>query len=360
MKNHSLARIEPGTRNLLCHCAGASAGDLILLVGEEGENLYFSPELCGAVARVAEGMGMRTEVIMAAPVPDAAHFPRNVREAMDRAECTIFFSRLGDQVRFCLPEGKTRPVMTYTLGLEYLAAPFAIADFRVMKRIHDALLEVILNARRYSITGDCGTNLIGEIKPCREDSVAEFAVELFPVMIFPPINCVQMAGTLSIRNFVTSSSTREYRDSTLVLDRPILADVENSRIVAFHGPAGLVSRLRAQLERAAALTGGDPYRINSWHTGINPNTFFDGDPYANLELWGTVAYGSPRYTHMHVAGNDPGDAAIHLMDMTIAFDGQIVWDRGRFLFLDRPEIQAMVGADERQHLNASVVHDIGI
>ena len=179
-------------------------------------------------------------------------------------------------------------------------------------------------------------------------------------MIFPPINCDRMAGTLSIRHFVTSTSTREFSGSTLVLDRPILARVENSRMTAFDGPRDLVARLRAQFERAAALTGGDAYRINSWHTGINPNTFFNGDPYANLELWGTVAYGSPRYTHMHAAGHDPGDAAIHLMDMTISFDGRTLWDRGRFIFLDRPEIQAMIGADERDFLNSSVLSEIGI
>ena len=360
MTKHAMAQIEAGTFNLLCNCAGARTGDRILLVGEDGENPYFAPELCSTVARVAEGMGMKPEVIMAAPVPDATRFPRNVREAMDRTECTIFFSRLGDQVRFSLPKRKSRPVMTYTLGLDYLAAPFASVDFHVMKRMHDALLELILDSRGYRITGDCGTNLTGEIRPGREDPVAAFAVELFPVMIVPPINCDRMNGTLAIRHFVTSTSTREYSGSTLVLDRPILARVENSRMTAFDGPADLVARLRAQFERAAELTGGDAYRINSWHTGINPHTFFKGDPYADLELWGTVAYGSPRYTHMHAAGDDPGDAAVHLMDMTISFDGRTVWDRGRFIFLDRPEIQKVIGADEREFLNSSVMHDIGI
>ncbi len=360
MTRFASSQLERGAFNLLCNCAGARAGDRILLVGEEGENLYFTPDLCGTVAHVAEQMGMRPEVIMAAPVSDASRFPRKVREAMDRMDHTVFFSRLGDQVRFCLPKGKSRPVMTYTLGLDYLAAPFASVDFRVMKRMHDALLELVLNSRSYRITGNCGTDLTGVIKPTREDPVSEFAVELFPVMIFPPINCDRMAGTLSIRHFVTSTSTREFSGSTLVLDRPILAHVENSRMTAFDGPPDLVARLRAQFERAAALTGGDAYRINSWHTGINPNTFFNGDPNADLELWGTVAYGSPRYTHMHAAGHDPGDAAIHLLDMTISFDGQTLWDRGRFTFLDRPEIQAMIGADERDFLNSSVVHEIGI
>ncbi|KIC13384.1 hypothetical protein [Leisingera sp. ANG-Vp] len=358
MADFTLADLEPGARNLLLACAGAQPGNRILLVGEAGQNLYFEPELCTAVAETAETLGMKPEIVLAEPVAHAGEFPAAVRAAMERADRTIFFSRLGDQVRFNLEGSKA--VMTYTLTREHLAAPFASADFSAMKQVHDALLELILNAKSWRMTGDCGTDLISDIKPCRDSAIAEFALELFPVMIFPPVHCHNMRGTLAIKHFVTSSSTRAYADSTLVLDQPVLARVEDSRMVAFDGPAGLVSRLKTQLQRAAELTGGDPYRVNSWHTGINPGTFYKGDPYEDLEKWGTVAYGSPRYTHMHAAGIDPGDAAFHLMDQTISFDDRVVWDKGRMVFLDRPEIQAMLPEDQRGFLNSSVLHDIGI
>ena len=364
MTQIAMEQLKPGARNLLETCAGAREGDRVLLVGEEGQDLYFDPALCGAVAEVAWDLGMTPEVVMAEPVADASQFPDTVRVAMERADRTIFFSRLGDQVRFNLADengdDKARAVMTYTLGLDYLAAPFASADFAVMKRVHDALLDLILNAKSYRISGECGTDLTSKIKAGRGDAVADFALELFPVMIFPPVNCHNMNGTLAIRHFVTSSSTRAYEGSTLVLDHPVMVTVEDSRMVAFDGPEELVSSLKTQLERAAALTGGDPWLINSWHTGINPGTYYEGDPYDDLEKWGTVAYGSPRYTHIHAAGVDPGDAAFHLMDMTIAFDGETVWDKGRFVFLDRPEIQAMMDTEQREVLNSGVRHDIGI
>ncbi|MFD1160683.1 hypothetical protein [Roseovarius aestuarii] len=356
----ALDEIEPGVRNLLLNCARAQPGDRVLLVGEKGDNPYFNPAICDAVASIARRHDMVPEVVMAAPVADASQFPSVVHDAMLRADRTIFFSRLGDQVRFSLPGDSAKVVMTYTLDLDYLAAPFASADFGVMKQVHDALLALILKAQTYRLTGACGTDLTSDIASDREGAVADFALELFPVMIFPPVICHNMNGTLVIRHFVTSSSTRAYEDSTLVIDHPVLVEVENSRMVGFDGPPDLVARLKAQLERAAALTGGDPYRINSWHTGINPNTYFRDDPYTDLERWGTVAYGSPRYTHMHVAGLDPGDAALHLMDMTISFDDQTVWDKGRFVFLDRPEIQAMMDAPQRALLNSSVRHSIGI
>jgi hypothetical protein len=193
----------------------------------------------------------------------------------------------------------------------------------------------------------------------RKDATVEFAVELFPVMIFPPVNCYRMDGTLVVQHFVTSTSTRAYDNSTLVLDEPITVTVENSRMVDFSGPQKLVEALTSQLKRAASLTDGDPFLVNSWHTGINPGTFYAQDPYTDLEKWGTVAYGSPRYTHMHVAGNDPGDAAFHLMDLSILLDGELIWDKGRFVFLDQPDVQMLVPADQKKYLNSEIRNNIG-
>ena len=131
-------------------------------------------------------------------------------------------------------------------------------------------------------------------------------------------------------------------------------------MIGFEGDAEVIARLRRQLEKAAAITGGDPYRLNSWHTGINPYTFFDGNPHDHLERWGTVSYGSPRYTHIHTAGVDPGDASFHLIDASILFDDQAFWEGGRFVYLDRAEIQDPLTVEDRERLNSSIVRDIGI
>lgn len=356
----TLEKIESGARNLLLNCAGAQVDDKILLVGEKGDNLYFDPQLCDDVAQVANSLGMSPKIVLAEPVADAEHFPKAVRDAMETADRTIFFSRLGDQIRFATDPNKAKSVMTYALTREHLAAPFSSVDFNLMKRMHGALLSLIVSANEYSIKTHAGTDLTSKVIKAKGQAVTEFALELFPVMIFPPVNCHEMQGTLMIDHFVTSSSTRAYEDSSLVLDASICATVENSHMVSFSGPPNLVNKLEAQLKRAASITGGDPYKINSWHTGINPNTFFMGDPYEDLERWGTVAYGSPRYTHMHAAGIDPGDLAFHIMDATITFDNQILWDEGRFVFLDRPEVQALMNPEQQALLNSSVLNSIGL
>ncbi len=115
MPEFTLDELEPGTRNLLENCAGARPGDKVLLVGEQGENLYFEPELCHDVALIAESLGMQPTVILAEPVNNAAEFPDKVRREMEIADQIIFFSRLGDQVRFALNADNKKTVMTYTL-----------------------------------------------------------------------------------------------------------------------------------------------------------------------------------------------------------------------------------------------------
>ena len=351
-----------GARNLLLNCAGVSAGERVLLVGERDESPYFDPRLCDDVAGVAQSLGAQAEVVMAETVSDASRFPGAVSDAMQTADVTIFFSRLGDQVRFVETPGTSRKIMTYTLTREHLQSPFAGVEYRAMKKIHDRLVADIRAASSYRIEASNGTSLSAPLEHTLESGeadLAEFTVELFPVMIFPPIICSALKGRLVIEDFIMSTSVRQYADSVCYLDSPVTATVEDSRMVDFEGDAEVIDRLRRQLEKAAAITGGDPYRLNSWHTGINPYTFFDGNPHDHLERWGTVSYGSPRYTHIHTAGFDPGDASFHLIDASISFDDKTFWEEGRFVYLDRPEIRELLTPQDRELLNSSVVGDIG-
>ena len=355
--------VEAGARNLLLNCADARAGNRVLLVGEDCQNSCYEPELCSEVSRIAESLGMKTDIVLAEVPPDAGNFPGSVSKAMLTADITIFFSRLGDRVRFLESPGAGKKVMTYTLNRKYLGAPFATLDYRKMQKIHDLLKQRISDARTCFLEADCGTCLTNDISNeagNEESKFSEFSLKLFPVMIFSPINCNNLQGDLVLQHFLISTSTHSYDHSTLLLNSPVKVKIENSRMVGFEGEAGEVKRVRDQLERASMVTKGDAYAVNSWHTGINPNTYFEGDPYDNLEYWGTVTYGSPRYTHLHAAGHDPGDISIQLMDASIYFDDEMFWNKGKFVFLDRPEVQALLNSSEKEMLNSEFILDIGI
>ena len=355
-------RFELGARNLLLDCAACKPGDHVLLVGEQGENACFDSSLCTDVAQIAQRLGLNVRVIMAPPTANARQFPRTVSSAMVDAHQTIFFSRLGDRVRFLETPGGGKKIMCYTLTRKHLAAPFATLAFNTMKQLHDVLVKEIINATRYRIETDCGTSISGAIRPAEHlrPSLTDFTVELFPVMIFPPIECHQLSGRLVLKDFLLSTSTREYTNSVLHLRSPVIAEIEHSRIIGFTGDDAEIARIKNQFVRAASITGGDPCALNSWHAGINPYTFFDGDPYADLERWSTVAYGSPRYTHIHAAGNAPGDVSIQLFDASIAFDDKTLWERGRFMLLDRPDVRALFDGCAQQAPDASTSMDIGL
>lgn len=352
-----------GAQNLLLNCAQAKPGERVLLVGEQCESPYFEASLCDEVARVAEKLGLQVSVIMAAPVNNASQFPQSVSDAMLKVDQTIFFSRLGDQVRFLPTPGNSKKIMCYTLTSKHMESRFASVDFNAMKKMQDLLSSEIIGSKKYNIEAACGTSLTSEIvhgSDSSRSSMTEFSLELFPVMIFAPVTFVNLSGRLVLKDFLLSSSTRAYDDSALILKSRVTVEIESSRMVDFKGNSGEIERVKTQLERAASITGGDAYLINSWHTGINPYTFFDGDPYADLEHWGTVAYGSPRYTHIHASGHDPGDISIQLFDASISFDDELFWDRGRFVFLDRPEVQSIFNDQDGEVLNSSTLMNIGL
>ncbi len=350
-----------GINNLLLHCMRAKAGEKLLLVGEAGKGTYYESDLCLLVKEVAQKHGIDAKVLYAEPVVDAASVSDQVREEMSSSDAVVFFSRLGDQTRFLPSPGNGKKVMCYTLTKAHLRSPFATVDHQKMTQMLQILEASIRSASNYQIETADGTNLAGEIiVDGRRETSTAFHVKLFPVMIFEPINCFNLAGNLKVSKFITSTSTRAYDDSVLMIDTPVSARVESSVITSIDGDRQTVQRIVEQLERAARLSGGDPYALHSWHTGVNPGTFFKGNPFDNLEYWGTVAYGSPRYTHIHATGLEPGDVAYHLMDATIKFDDEIFWENGQFLFLERPEVAALFTPEERIVLNAYHQLDIGM
>ena len=350
-----------GVKNLLFSCAGARRGDRVLMVGEAGAQTYFEPELAVEAAEAARNLDMQAAHMLAEPGACAQSFPSEVSDAMTQADVTVFFSRLGDQVRFLESPGNGSKVMAYTLTRQHMASSFGTTDFAVTEQMLDRLMQVVSAASRYRICKPDGTDLASELKMGgAECDLQPFSLKLFPTMIFPPIGFRNLNGTFVVDQFTLSTSTRAYDDSVLMMKEPVRLTIVNGRIDAFEGSDDMVHALNRQLNRAARITGGDPLRLNSWHTGINPFTFFVGDPFADLERWGTVAYGSPRYTHIHAAGHDPGDLSFQLFDASIAFDDEWIWKDGRFVFLDRPDIRKMLDISGQSHLTADIRYEIGI
>ncbi|MBT7611984.1 MAG: hypothetical protein HN577_02065, partial [Rhodospirillaceae bacterium] len=220
---------------------------------------------------------------------------------------------------------------------------FAQIDHRLMQEVYDRVVVAIEASQTCRIICPDGTDLQGAVSfPDGGDELTDFAVEPFPVMIFPPVDCLAMSGQLSLAHWLTSSSTNIYEGSVFTPRSPVMAQLEEGIITEFVGEAGEAARIKAHFERVGAMAGGNPFAVNSWHTGINPRNYSTNQPGQDLERWSNAVFGSPRFTHFHACGTDPGDIAISLFDATISFDGEAFWQDGRFAFLDWPEMQELL------------------
>lgn len=334
-----------GAFNLLNNCVGLRPGQSVLVVGEDHETAFFDPEVCNVVADAAIQAGATATIIMARPTSGPEDFPLSIAEAMQQVDHTIFLSRIGDQVRFCPLPGKSTKTMSYTQKLDYLRADFARVPYGLFASVNEALLRELAGKASCRIVCPNGTDLSGALVPINAGSktlTQDFSVRLFPAMITPPLSAAKLSGTLSLGQWLLSTSTHAYNGSLVRVKHRLLAEVGDGNITRFIGDSEEVERIDRHFRHVGSLVSGNPYTVNSWHAGSNPKTFFSGNAGDNIERWSDIVYGSPRYTHFHTCGSDPGDIAISLIDATLSFDGEVFWDAGRLAFLDRPEIRQLL------------------
>ena len=328
--------VQEGANNLLLNTVQAKPGERILIVGEKGNHTHFDSAVCDLVAEAARKTGLDASIIVSEIGKSAIDFPHAVSEAMQDVDHTIFFSRLGDQVRFCTTPGQGSKTMCYALDADYLASEFCRIPNPLNQRIYECLMSKISKARQFHITCSKGTDLTGELTNSQamadnQSMLTDFEVNLFPLTIFPPISCANMSGKLVLKDFITSSSTIIYDDSVYLIDSPITATIRNGMIVQFDGDRQKCVALETHFKRVSDIVGGEAMAINSWHTGIIPSTWYKGQAVDDLEKWGSVTYASPRVTHFHACGNDPGQIGINLFDASIHLDGEMIWKKGEYL-----------------------------
>lgn len=338
------AGLDKGISNILDNCIGIAPGASLLVVAEPEANAYYRGNLGLAVADAARARGIAATLVVADVSDGPEHYPANVLAAIGASDHTLFFSRLGSQARFIDLPGPGTKTVAYILDAESLAAPFGSLPYGFVAELHDLLVARIGRARSYRLTCPNGSDLTMALEPTdvgTPQALTPFKVRNFPVMIFPPISAARARGRVALTLAIISTSIHDYADPVLPLDTPLLLEIEDGKITQFGGDPVQAERVAAHFERVAGLFGADPRAFNSWHTGINPTTFFRGRALDDLERWGDVAFGSPSYTHFHMVGADPGEICGSLFNATIRFDDEILWDRGRFAFLDRPEVQAL-------------------
>jgi hypothetical protein len=325
-------------------------GQSILLVCEDNSFDYYHDDAAKTVAAEARALGATVSLIYAPPIAGPEEFPADLSDAMGQVDHTVFFSRIGDQIRFAPVPGRCSKTMSYAMNGESLASDFCSLPHSLMEKLLVMLRRHLESAKRLRITCPLGTELEGDLHP---DSPVtgekqgsrkglEFTVKHFPVMIFPPLSCGGLSGRLVYSRWLASTITRDIEESFLPLDQPVTAILDHGQILKFEGDAATCSKVESHYQRIAAKSGGDPFWVGSWHAGIHPKCWYPGEAAENLTRWCGFAFANPRYCHFHSCGRTPGELSIGLFDATIEIDGEALWDRGDFRFLERPDAQALL------------------
>ncbi len=337
--------MRAGARNLLCNCAGVKPGQSVLFVCETPEAGYYDEASPDCVIGEAERLGAKALSIVSPLVANPDAFPQAIYCAMEDADHTIFFSRLGDQMRFGNLRDIQSVVMCYALDAEILGAPVCRVPYQLSVRVLAKLQAELDAARHWRVTCPLGTDVSGRSIPREpgKEAARGFSLRLFPLGPFCPIPCESMTGTL-VTQWLPPVVTRRYEPFGVGFESSVSIAVKAGRITGFDGEERAAAGARSHYERLAKMFSlTDPYTIFSWHGGANPQILYPRPAADDIERWNGVVHSHPRYTHFHSCGDTPpGEIAIAAIDPTIEFDGTLYWDNGRLVFLERADVREML------------------
>ena len=336
--------MREGARNLLVNCAGVEAEDQILVVREDARHGYYDDDAPACVEREAERLGARVHAMRTPLIEGPDDVPAVLGAAMEHVDHTIFFSRIGDQMRFYPLPGPGTKTMCYALDAGFLGEEACRVPYGLMTEVLGRVQAELSRAKRWRVQCPLGTDIQGESDPAAYAAApsAGFTVRLFPLGPFRTFACDSATGRLVTRWF-PPSATHRYDPYGIAVEEPVALLVREGRIVDFEGEPACTAVVREHYARVSSQLGIDPFVVHSWHGGTNPKIFYPRPAEQDVERWNGVMHSHPRYAHFHTCGGyNPGEIIVPIIDPTITIDDEIYWDRGRLVFLERSDIRALL------------------
>lgn len=247
--------------------------------------------------------------------------------AIASADCALFLTRRGDQLRFHAMLAQSAPVMCYALDRTMLASHFGRADHSAFVELLACLNAALSQAKHIRVTCPLGTEFDGPGAHFPTTG-GEVSVRRFPLSVFSPVPADGYRGTIAIAGFLTGTGKSCYAPYDLPLADILEVRFDGTQITGFAGADAQAAR--AHYDHVGALLGTEPRFVHSWHAGIHPGCAYHMQAGANVERWGSGAFGNPRVLHFHTCGTvAPGEISLNVIDPTIRLDGVAVWEDGR-------------------------------
>lgn len=335
--------LAKGADNLLLTCVAAKPGDRLLIVREDSRHGYYDCLVSAFVADRARVLGLRVlEIEVRAPGVDR-DLPANLMAAMAKVDHTVFFARIGDQLRFDGLPGQCSKTMVYAYDAACLGSGFGTTSHTLMRDVKAYVDKCLMMTSSIDVTCPLGTELTGNPLTFNDQEEGEVKINRFPMTVFKPVPATDFSGRIALSRWLIGSGSRYYQPFEAKLDEIVFALLDQGRVVGFEGPSSVVSKVRAHHVKIGAMFGLDPFSVHSWHAGIHPRTFYPLPADHNPARWSALAFGSPRYLHFHVCGDQPpGEICWTVIDPTIRLDGLPAWEEGRFILAETKEAKAIM------------------
>jgi hypothetical protein len=317
-------------RNMLMACAGATAGERLLILREDPVHGYYGPGLDTAIATAAERLGLTVTIHDVPLYAQVDALPAELEPLFQTADHALFLTRLGDQLRFLrLPHG-AHAIVSSVLDVEMLASPFATAPYQPFFALKEAVDDLFLNATAVRMSCERGTDLTGRVPAGTTRRNMDVRVKRFPMSIFAPMDAAGFSGRVAVDHFLVGTGSRYYEPYGVPLTDTVFAELSEGRVASWRGSSATTARVQAHYAFVAERYGIDPDIVHSWHAGIHPACAYHKPAATHFERWSGAAFGNPRLLHFHTCGAyAPGEICWHVVDPTIEVDGKTVWRAGR-------------------------------
>ncbi|RLA09459.1 MAG: hypothetical protein DRQ52_12365 [Gammaproteobacteria bacterium] len=336
-------QVREGARNLLVNGCGVKQGTELVILNENG---LVEPNVADILEQEAHRLGAVVYVIWADSVPNPESLPQPVMAAITNAEVTLMNHLLAASLRLVPFDGTGLKMMNMLFTWNQMGSAFGRTHYEVGREILKEISPKMAAASEWHMTCPLGTDLRASV--LKKSSAGSsgtgdsFTLLSFQLSVSGVYSNLQSNGKLAVQ-WVTPSTTRVLNAKGICLPSPVLATVENGRMIDFEGDADSIAQLKDYLQKAGDEVGKDGFVINSWHGGTHPRCGTDIRPTDDMFAWILLAHGNPALTHLHVIGEaPPGEGSLPLLDPTITFDGEAIWEKGELVCCRDPEFRARI------------------
>lgn len=330
-----------GAKNLLINCAQMKDGETLLIVVEDQKFGWYDAATAKFIEKQALAMGFETLLVNVGG-PEISRCP-TLDAQIKSHDCTIFFSRIGDQVRFSTPPKGTRSVMSYIRDLDMLGSPYGRTNYHAYREFKNAVDSILFKAQKIKITCPLGTNFIGALTEKRREEQEDVSVSRFPLGVPTPLEAKEFSGQISMDRFLAPTGSKVYAPAFVKITAPVIANVEKGRILNFTGDAKNVANIKKHYKNISEKFNIDPDIVHSWHAGIHPGSDYKRAEADDPDCWSNSVFTNPNYVHFHTCGDyAPGEISCTIPEHSIEIDGILLWDKGKLLPLEFEETKQVI------------------